>query len=139
MSLYSKNLAALNKRCVTSLLFLRQHHAAAPASTAAEQDRRIYVLSKIDNSEPVGLTSFWNYLNLTSLGWLLNLLVFIFLNLLFFCFLIKKFNKVLIANRGEIACRVIKSCRAMGIKSVAVYSDVDYNSVTKTWKSNIFD
>jgi hypothetical protein len=40
-----------------------------------------------------------------------------------------KFNKILIANRGEIACRVIKSCRAMGIKTVAVHSDVDYNSV----------
>lgn len=40
-----------------------------------------------------------------------------------------KFNKILIANRGEIACRVIRSCKAMGIKSVAVYSDVDYNSL----------
>lgn len=40
-----------------------------------------------------------------------------------------KFNKILIANRGEIACRVIKSCKAMGIKSVAVHSDVDYNSL----------
>ena len=35
------------------------------------------------------------------------------------------FNKILIANRGEIACRVIKSARAMGIKTVAVYSDAD--------------
>ncbi|MCP4090355.1 MAG: acetyl-CoA carboxylase, partial [Gammaproteobacteria bacterium] len=33
------------------------------------------------------------------------------------------FNKILIANRGEIACRVIKSARIMGIKTVAVYSD----------------
>jgi propionyl-CoA carboxylase alpha chain len=35
----------------------------------------------------------------------------------------------LIANRGEIACRVIKTCKAMGIKSVAVFSDADYNSL----------
>jgi len=35
------------------------------------------------------------------------------------------FKKILIANRGEIACRVIKSARAMGISTVAVYSDAD--------------
>ena len=35
------------------------------------------------------------------------------------------FNKILIANRGEIACRVIKSAQGMGIKAVAVYSDAD--------------
>ena len=35
------------------------------------------------------------------------------------------FNKILIANRGEIACRVIKTAKRMGIKTVAIYSDAD--------------
>ena len=38
------------------------------------------------------------------------------------------FNKILIANRGEIACRVIRSAKKLGIKTVAVYSDADANS-----------
>jgi propionyl-CoA carboxylase alpha chain len=39
------------------------------------------------------------------------------------------FKKILIANRGEIACRVIKTCKDMGINTVAVYSDADENAM----------
>jgi len=39
------------------------------------------------------------------------------------------FKKILIANRGEIACRVIKSAQKMGIKTVAIYSDADKNAL----------
>src|ERR1700754_574468 len=39
------------------------------------------------------------------------------------------FKKILIANRGEIACRIIKTARRMGISTVAVYSDADRDAL----------
>src|ERR1051326_2177899 len=39
------------------------------------------------------------------------------------------FKKILIANRGEIACRIIWACREMGIKTVAIYSEADSDSL----------
>src|SRR6202158_1484596 len=39
------------------------------------------------------------------------------------------FKRILIANRGEIACRIIKTARRMGIETVAVYSDADRDAL----------
>ena len=39
------------------------------------------------------------------------------------------FKKILIANRGEIALRVIRACRELGIRTVAIHSDVDAQSL----------
>ena len=40
----------------------------------------------------------------------------------------KMFKKVLIANRGEIACRIAKTARKLGIRTVGVYSEADKHS-----------
>lgn len=39
------------------------------------------------------------------------------------------FSKILIANRGEVAVRIIRACKEMGIETVAVYSEADQNSL----------
>ena len=39
------------------------------------------------------------------------------------------FKKILIANRGEIALRIICACKELGIRSVAIYSEADRNSL----------
>ena len=41
----------------------------------------------------------------------------------------RRFRTLLIANRGEIACRVIRTARAMGLRTVAVYSEADADAM----------
>ena len=45
-------------------------------------------------------------------------------------------RKVLIANRGEIAVRIIRACRELGLKTVAIYSEIDKDAIQKKIDSN---
>ena len=48
------------------------------------------------------------------------------------------FKKVLIANRGEIAVRIIRACKEWGINTVAVHSDVDSDQCMSGWLMRVF-
>src|SRR5258708_7578576 len=43
--------------------------------------------------------------------------------------LVRRFNKLLIANRGEIACRIMRTATRMGLRTVAVFSDADRDAM----------
>lgn len=51
----------------------------------------------------------------------------------------KRIAKLLIANRGEIACRIIRTARRLQIETVAVYSDVDRDSMHVAMVKQLFD
>ena len=45
---------------------------------------------------------------------------------------IRKFKRVLVANRGEIAIRIFRACHELGIRTVAIYSEEDKNALFRT-------
>jgi acetyl-CoA carboxylase biotin carboxylase subunit len=51
---------------------------------------------------------------------------------------LKKINKILIANRGEIAMRIVRACKELGIASVAVYSDANRTSLPVTYADEVY-
>ncbi|MDD4666201.1 MAG: biotin carboxylase N-terminal domain-containing protein, partial [Clostridia bacterium] len=44
----------------------------------------------------------------------------------------EKFKRILVANRGEIAIRVFRACSELGIRTIAIYSEEDKNSLFRT-------